>query len=121
MALLAQLIDDVVVNRVQINKPELSIGRHPDNDIEISESSVSSHHARLILEPNRTIETINDVYIEDLDSTNGTFVNNMPVNGKHKLNNNDLIRVAWNQFKFVDDVANNESTFEQTVFSINTD
>ncbi|MCL6415536.1 FHA domain-containing protein [Aestuariirhabdus sp. Z084] len=118
MAILAQLIDDVVVNRVEIDRPEITLGRHPDNDVEISEASVSSRHARLIREPNAAISSIIDIYIEDLDSTNGTFVNNQRVNGRCKLHNNDLIRIAWNHFKFVDD---SESTLEQTVFSIDTD
>ncbi|RRJ84404.1 FHA domain-containing protein [Aestuariirhabdus litorea] len=118
MATLAQLIDDVVVNRVEIDQPLTTLGRHPDNDIEISEATVSSRHARLLREPNAAINTVMDVYIEDLGSTNGTFVNNQRVDGRCKLHNNDLIRIAWNHFKFIDDA---ESTLEQTVFSIDTE
>jgi pSer/pThr/pTyr-binding forkhead associated (FHA) protein len=105
MSLLAQLIDDVVVNRIDLNK-SMTIGRHKDNDIHVDEAAVSSHHARIVIEKNPYLENHYDVFVEDLDSTNGTFVNDMLVKNRMRLNNNDVIRIAWNSFKYIDDAEN---------------
>jgi pSer/pThr/pTyr-binding forkhead associated (FHA) protein len=43
-----------------------------------------------------------EFYIEDLKSTNSTFVNGEKIT-RHKLRHNDLIRVGWNMFKFIDE------------------
>ena len=110
MSLIAQLVDDVVVNRIDLNK-SMTIGRHKDNDIHVDEAAVSGHHARIVIEKNQYLDNHYDVYVEDLDSTNGTFVNEMPVKNRMRLNNDDVIRIAWNLFKFIDDA---ETALEKT-------
>jgi pSer/pThr/pTyr-binding forkhead associated (FHA) protein len=114
MAILAQLLDDVVIHQFQL-KPEMTLGRKPGNDIVIDESSISSTHAKLILEPNSFFPEYLEAYIEDLSSTNGTFLNEQPVIGRQRLRHNDLIRFAWNKFKFLDE---SESQMERTVHMI---
>lgn len=105
MAILAQMLDDVVVNRFALTDAETSLGRHPDNDIQIDDLSVSGHHARLVRSPNRYLPGVIDYFIEDLGSTNGTFVNDRRVEGRHPLQPNDVLRLAWNQFKLIDEQA----------------
>ena len=102
MAELQLLVDDVVVKSFPFNKDSILIGRSPGNDIVIDEEAVSSEHARIDLIPNNLLDGIIDVFIEDLGSTNGTFVNHVPVK-RQQLNNSDYIRIAFTDFKLVAD------------------
>lgn len=115
MAILAQVIDDVVVQRFELKKPTLTIGRRPDNDIQIDDTSVSGNHAAVHRQPNPDFPDYIDYFIEDLGSTNGTKVNDTPIKGKQILRNNDMITVAWNSFRFIDDEQRN---FEKTTHMI---
>lgn len=110
MASLALIVDGVVVQRFELDKPELSIGRHPECDIQIDDAAVSTHHARIIAQPSRYMADQTEVLIEDLGSTNGTFINGTKVE-KQQLSNDDEVRVAWNTFKFIDDTT---PDFERT-------
>lgn len=102
MAILAQLVDDVVVHKFELDKPEMHVGRHPDNDIVIDDSAVSAKHASIYLQVDRHFPKYQEIYIEDLGSTNGTFVNELKVNGRMRLHHQDVVRLAWNQFKIID-------------------
>ena len=66
-----------------LDKERVTIGRHPDNDISLNDKAVSGHHAIII-----TI--LQDSFLEDLDSTNGTQVNTKQI-AKHPLVNGDVI------------------------------
>ena len=112
MAVLAQLVDDVVANRFEINRKRLSMGRHHNNDIQIDEHAVSGRHALIVVEANPDFPDYKEYFVEDLGSTNGTFVNDEKISGKTRLHNNDVIRLAWNKFKFIDD---REGQLEKTV------
>lgn len=83
-----------------LKKDTISIGRSPDNDIVIDEESVSSEHARVDLIPSQLMDGLIDVFIEDLGSTNGTFVNHVPVK-RQQLQNADYIRIAFTDFKLI--------------------
>lgn len=102
MAILAQLVDDVVVHKFELNQDELSLGRHPGNDIVIDDSAVSGSHARLYVETNPHFEQYQEIFIEDLQSTNGTFVNGLKIEGRQRLRHQDVVRLAWNKFKLMD-------------------
>lgn len=111
MAILAQLVDGVVVNKFQLNKQRHIIGRHPDCDIAIDDIAVSSQHAEIEVEENDYLDDYLEFIIKDLDSTNGTYVNDLPIDEERKLNSGDMVRVAWNHFKFIDD---NEPELDKT-------
>ena len=113
MAVLAQLVDDVVTSSFDLKGEKVTIGRHPDNNIQINEIAVSGAHAVIDLEVNQYLDGVLDCYIEDQGSTNGTFVNDLPVEGRQRLNNNDVVRIAWNTFKFIDET---ENTLEKTAY-----
>ncbi|WLQ11382.1 FHA domain-containing protein [Hahella aquimaris] len=115
MPMLAQLIDDVVANKFLLEKPEIVIGRHPNCDIQINDIAVSGKHALIEVEQNQYMEGVLDVFISDKGSTNGTFVNDEKVSGRRRLNNNDVVRVAWNAFTFIDGA---ESTLEKTAYTL---
>jgi pSer/pThr/pTyr-binding forkhead associated (FHA) protein len=115
MAMLIQLIDDVVANKFELRKGQVAIGRHPSSDIQIDDSAVSSKHASLLTKNNEHFPQFNEYYLTDEGSTNGTYINDQRINGSQRLRHNDLVRIAWNQFKFVDD---NEAAFEKTAHII---
>lgn len=86
MAKLILSLDDQTVREYLIDKERITIGRRPHNDIHIDNLAVSGEHA--------VITTIlNDSFLEDLDSTNGTLVNGEPAK-KHYLQNNDVIEIG---------------------------
>ena len=97
-----------VTKEVPLNKERVTIGRAPDNDIPFpGDKAVSGHHAVVI-----TI--LQDSFLEDLDSTNGTQVNGKQV-AKHPLSNNDVIMMGRNQLKYVGDAGGEEDDFEKTM------
>ena len=113
MASLSQLVDSVVVTTFEVEKPEVRVGRRADNDIRIDEISVSGHHAVIERIPNAYLEGTVDYYIVDNNSTNGTFVNDLRVSGRQRLNSNDMVRIGWNEFRFVDE---EENAMEKTAY-----
>jgi pSer/pThr/pTyr-binding forkhead associated (FHA) protein len=102
MAILKQLLDDVVANSFEVLDERLTIGRHPENDICIDDVAVSARHAALEAVTNRDFPQFREYFLVDLNSTNGTYVNELPVSGRQRLHHNDQVRIAWNCFKFVD-------------------
>ena len=68
MARLVLLSEGLTGRTFDLKSAKTTVGRVPDNDFQIGEGSVSSHHAEILLQGK-------DVLIKDLDSTNGTFIN----------------------------------------------
>lgn len=89
-----------------LDKERVTIGRHPDNDISLNDKAVSGHHAIVI-----TI--LQDSFLEDLDSTNGTQVNNKQI-AKHPLVNGDVISIGRNTMTF-EKSKPAEDDFDQTM------
>jgi pSer/pThr/pTyr-binding forkhead associated (FHA) protein len=77
---------DSVLKTIVLDKEVITIGRHSDNDIHIDSLSVSSQHARIVKYHKKYI-------IEDLDSTNGTFLNKKRIS-KEKLSDNDVLTIG---------------------------
>ena len=104
---LCRLEKGKVVETFPVNANGLAIGRLGDNDVIIDEDVVSGHHARLQIreEGGRPC-----CYLVDLGSTNSTFVNDAKV-GEQRLRNDDVVRVGWVLFKFVDE---SDQDFERT-------
>ncbi len=105
MAYLALIVEDVVINKWEINEEVLILGRAKDCDIQIDDQSVSSKHARLVTENDPFLDNNSLIYIEDLKSTNGTELNGAEVS-REKLIDGDMIQIGFNQFRFVDDSPN---------------
>ena len=102
-ATIAQMVDGGIVHRFELKLGVTTVGRKPENDIVIQDPAVSSAHAHFLVEHNQDFPEYIDVYVEDFGSTNGTFVNNLPVQKKHKLVNYDVVRFGFNEFRFMDD------------------
>ncbi len=106
MARLILSLDTQVMAEYNMNKERYTVGRLPDNDIRIDNSAVSGHHSLII-------NILNDSFLEDLNSTNGTYVNGKLIK-KHALQHGDVITVGHHQLRFVeDDEAQDE--FEKTM------
>lgn len=97
MALLIQFTENSAGIKLSIEKQRTTIGRGAENDISLDDELVSKEHA--ILEVICSEESI-DFLIQDLKSTNHTFVNDQPVD-LHKLKDGDLIRIGMNDFRFI--------------------
>ncbi len=95
MAKLILSLEGSVIRELPLDKERVTIGRKAQNDIQIENLAVSSEHACIV-----TI--LNDSFLEDLGSTNGTLVNGNPIK-KHILQNNDLIEIGKYKLKFVND------------------
>ena len=87
--------DGVLERTVQLTKERMTIGRHGHNDIVLEHQTVSGEHAAIT-----TI--LDDSFLEDLQSTNGTFVNGHRV-GKHFLQHGDTLKLARYRIDFVAD------------------
>jgi predicted component of type VI protein secretion system len=109
MAKLILSVDGQVLKEFTLSKERTLIGRKPHNDIQIDNLAVSGEHAAII-----TI--LNDSFIEDLGSTNGTMVNGKPVK-KHFLQNNDVVEIGKHKLKYFNDVpaAATAADFEKTM------
>lgn len=92
MAKLILSMDGLVLKEIPLVKERTTIGRKPHNDIQIDNLAVSGEHAVIV-----TI--LNDSFLEDLGSTNGTVVNGNPIK-KHFLQNNDVIELGKYKLKF---------------------
>ncbi|MES2942586.1 MAG: FHA domain-containing protein [Pseudomonadota bacterium] len=88
-------IDEVVIKEVQLTKDKTTLGRRPYNDIVIDNLAVSGEHAVLQMSGG-------DVVLEDLNSTNGTYLNGKAVK-KQQLQNGDSIEIGKYKIKFVGD------------------
>ena len=117
MPVLVQLLDDVVVHKFELTEPQTLIGRKSGCDIIIDDSAVSGTHARLSLQPNPYFAEYLEATIEDLNSTNGTTLNGRTLVGQQRLRHNDVVKFAWNTFKFLDE---SEEQMEKTVQMLRT-
>jgi pSer/pThr/pTyr-binding forkhead associated (FHA) protein len=97
MAKLILSMDGLVLKEIPLTKERTTIGRKPHNDIQIDNLAVSGEHAVIV-----TI--LNDSFLEDLGSTNGTVVNGNAIK-KHFLQNNDVIELGKYKLKFVGEAA----------------
>ena len=102
MAVIVQLHEGVAINKFELDKPLIRIGRDPDSEIFIDDKVVSLDHAVVEIDTGSSGSKKPTYIIRDLGSTNQTFVNDRPVS-RQELHNNDQIRVGWNTFKFIDD------------------
>ena len=109
MAKLILSMDGLVLKEISLTKERMTLGRKPHNDIQIDNLAISGEHAAVV-----TI--LNDSFLEDLNSTNGTLVNGQPVK-KHFLKNGDVVELGKYKLKYVaEQTAQAEAAdFEKTM------
>ncbi len=109
MARLFLSLDNQVLAEYNMTKERYTIGRLPDNDVRIDNPAVSGHHSLII-------NILNDSFLEDLNSTNGTYVNGKLIK-KHALQHGDVITIGHHQLRFSDQQVDDEEQdeFEKTM------
>lgn len=108
MAKLVLGFNGETLNEYPLDQETLTIGRKTDNDIHIDNLAVSGKHAKIL-----TI--LNDSFIEDLDSTNGTFINGEKIN-RHALQNGEIIAIGKHELTYINDSADADTgDFEKTL------
>ena len=102
-------MDGLVLKEIALNKERMTIGRRASNDIQIDNLAISGEHAAIV-----TI--LNDSFLEDLNSTNGTLVNGQPIK-KHFLKNGDVVELGKYKLKYITEQApsNEAADFEKTM------
>lgn len=91
MAKLSLMFDEKLVKEVPVGGRPVSIGRSPDNDLPVDNLAVSNYHARVYFEGGRLV-------VEDLDSLNGTFVNDLRIE-RATLHDGDSIWIGKHHIK----------------------
>ncbi len=109
MARLILSLDNQVLAEYNMTKERYTIGRLPDNDVRIDNPAVSGHHSLII-------NILNDSFLEDLNSTNGTYVNGKLIK-KHALQHGDVITIGHHQLRFSDQQESQpeQDEFEKTM------
>lgn len=108
MAKLVLSLNGVVQGEYELNKERITIGRKPDNDIPIDNLAVSGKHALII-------SILDDSFLEDLGSTNGSYVNGKLVK-KHALKNGDVVSIGKHELKYINEHATaDDDEFEKTM------
>ncbi len=109
MAKLVMSMNGAVQGEFELDQEKFTIGRKPENDIQIDNLAVSGKHSMII-----TI--LDDSFLEDLGSTNGTYVNGKLVK-KHALKDGDVIAIGKHELKYINENAfdDDEDEFEKTM------
>ena len=109
MARLILSLDNQVLAEYNMTKERYTVGRLPDNDVRIDNPAVSGHHSLII-------NILNDSFLEDLNSTNGTYVNGKLIK-KHALQHGDVITIGHHQLRFSDQQVSEpeQDEFEKTM------
>jgi predicted component of type VI protein secretion system len=95
MAKLYLKFNEAVLKEFNLSSEPLTVGRLPDNKVQVDNPAVSSHHARIFWEADHFV-------LEDLNSTNGTFINNRRV-GKVTLKDGDEVLIGKHTLVFKDE------------------
>ncbi|MBV8281568.1 MAG: FHA domain-containing protein [Candidatus Eremiobacteraeota bacterium] len=109
MAKLILSMDGLVLKEIPLVKERTTIGRRATNDIQIDNLAMSGEHAVIV-------QILNDCFLEDLGSTNGTMVNGQPIK-KHFLQHNDVIELGKYRLKYINEQTGTQQSaeFEKTM------
>ncbi len=100
-------VEGVEIKHVYLTKDRTTLGRKPGNDIVLQNNVVSGEHCVFEL------HGLADVFVEDLHSTNGTYVNGMMIKRPHKLADGDLLAIGNFRIQYLS--ASGESGFGETM------
>ena len=101
-------LNQSVLGEFPLDKERVVIGRKPESDVQVDNLAVSGRHAAIV-----TI--LSDSFLEDLDSTNGTFVNGKLIK-KHALRHGDVVTIGKHELRYLnDDASAGADEFEKTM------
>ncbi len=95
MAKLILSMDGLVLKEIPLDRERITVGRKPHNDIQIDNLAISGEHAVIVT-------LLDDSFLEDLNSTNGTYVNGQSIK-KRVLHNGDVIELGKYRLKYFND------------------
>ena len=101
MAKISVIQNDKTVQMIELARGAVTIGRADDNQVQIADTTISAHHAQIVT-------YFNASYVEDLGSTNGTFVNGKQVQ-MHVLKPGDIISIGQHAIKVAEDAMDNSA------------
>lgn len=107
MATIQIIFNGEVLQERELAKETITIGRKNDNDIQLDNLAVSGHHAKILT-------VLNESFIEDMNSTNGTYLNGSLIN-KKPLTHNDVIKVGKHEIKYINENAQSGDDFGKTM------
>ena len=114
MVILKQIVNGTVVSEINISEGDFTIGRNSGNSLQLEDCVVSGEHAVITLKPSPYVPEWFDISIRDLDSTNGSYVNNNAIK-EQELKHGDMIRIGTYEFKVFDDKS---TTGTETLFHL---
>jgi len=109
MAKLILTHDGVNLRDYSLDVDRVTLGRTPENNIQLDDSAVSSKHAVFDRVASAYLDDHYDHYLEDLKSTNGTTVNNVGVE-RQLLKHGDVVQVGKHKFIFDSGLGDHEET-----------
>ena len=98
--------------KFDLTRPATKVGRSSKADIQIDHESISRNHAKLINRDGK-------VTLEDLGSTNGSYVNDEQVSGEFAMRNGDLVKIGRTIFKFIAG-GNIEAAYHDEIYRLTT-
>ncbi|MGH8603526.1 MAG: FHA domain-containing protein [Gammaproteobacteria bacterium] len=109
MGKLVLSMNGAVQGEYKLDKERVFLGRKPENEIQVDNLAVSGKHALIV-----TI--LDDSFLEDLGSTNGTYVNGKLIRKKHALSNGDVIGIGKHELSYINEHATaDDEEFEKTM------
>jgi pSer/pThr/pTyr-binding forkhead associated (FHA) protein len=102
MGKLVHIVDGVHLREYQLNEGVFKIGRNVGNDIQLDDATASGYNTEVSVKPSQYMEGLLDVWLKDLQSTNGTKVNGKRTK-KCMLKHDDIVQIGTQQFKFIDE------------------
>lgn len=106
MATIQLSLNGKIIEDFPLTKENTTIGRKSDNDIILDNLAVSSHHAKIS-------SILNDFFVEDTGSTNGTFLNNTLIK-KQALNHGDAIKIGKHELRYLAENSDGSNGFDKT-------
>ncbi|MDW5415288.1 FHA domain-containing protein [Iodobacter sp. CM08] len=107
MAKITLSLDGNLIKEIKLNREIFTIGRRPNNDIQIDNLAVSGEHAIITMRGS-------EAFIEDLNSTNGTKVNNQDVHKQH-LKEGDEVLIGKHILHYFSEKPTENTDFEKTM------
>lgn len=102
MAILVLVHEGLTIKKIPLEKSEILVGRNAECDIFLDDKLASQRHAKITLSETAGQDGVLSYQIEDLQSTNHTYVNSEEITCK-QLAHNDTIRIGKHVFKFIDE------------------
>ncbi len=116
MYILESNSDSSILSDIMIDKAVITVGRDSSNDVVIDELSISSFHAKIYYDDNT-------IYIEDLNSTNGTFINNFRLepNNEYEVEENQVVTFSKISYTLKNKDLSNQNNKSEDIFTIGRD